>query len=158
MKLKGMQEASLHYGVKMASYFGKIRKNTKTFKPSLELICAILNYIFLNASSTLDSYRADPLQTLKPTKLFAHKLKQEEMQKIMVNKDIIPAFLASAFDSSELFDFDEKLSCRSEISQVDEIVHSRKRKQISYKCSNYSFIPLTQKVVKAAKNTASVAT
>ena len=101
MKLKGMQEASLQYGVKMASYFGKIR-NSKTFKPSLELICAILNYVFLNASCTLDSYRADPFQALKPTNLSVYKLKkkQEEMQKIIMNKDIAPAFLAFSFKLS----------------------------------------------------------
>ena len=143
----------------MASYFGKIR-NSKTFKPSLELICAILNYVFLNASCTLDSYRADLFQALKPTNLSVYKLKkkQEEMQKIITNKDIAPAFLASAFDSSELFDFDENLPCSSEISQADEIVHLRKRKRFSYKDINYSCIPLTQKVVRTAKNTASVAT
>ena len=77
MKLKGMQEVSLQYRVKMASYFGKIR-NSKTFKPSLELICAILNYVFLNASCTLDSYRADPFQALKPTNLSVYKLKKKQ--------------------------------------------------------------------------------
>ena len=74
-----------------------------------------------------------------------------------MNKDIAPAFLASAFDSSELFDFDESLPCSSEISQADEIVHLRKQKRFSCKDSNYSCIPLTQKVVRTAKNTASVA-
>ena len=91
--------------------FGKIQTK-KTFKASLELVCAILNYIFLNARGTLDLYGADPFQTLEPTPTFAYKLKkkQEEMQKIMVNKDIVPDFFAAVFDPSEFFAFNENLS------------------------------------------------
>ena len=61
----------------------------------------------------MDWYGADPFQTLKSTISFGYKLKKkhEEMQKTMVNNNIVPAFLASVFDPSELFAVNENFSC-----------------------------------------------
>ena len=100
--LKGMQDASLYYGVHMETYFGKIRKH-KTFKPSLKLVCAILSYVFVNTRSTLNWYGTDLFQILKPDHIFDYKLKKkyEEMKKVVVKNDIGPTFLASDFDPSE---------------------------------------------------------
>ena len=109
--LKGMQEASLYYGVHMETYFGKIRKH-RTFKPSLMLVCAILSDVFINTRSTLNWYGADPFQILKSDHIFDYKLKKkyEEMKKIMVKKDIVPTFLVSDFDPSEFFVSSEESS------------------------------------------------